>query len=165
MRTKRRRFEIKKEVMNGQESCMEFVAMPTAREFVFTEAGVARVRAAIQTWDGYGTAADRRWREPRSMPCSRRPLWRGDANWIHHSSAASGGALSCLRSSCKSIRWRSEKPMRRSSSHNREVMASSPSPPSATVRRSKNSFNRVFHLHRAMLELRRTICAKAEVAA
>jgi hypothetical protein len=34
------------------------------KEFDFTDAEVVRIKAAIQTWDGYGAAADRRWLEP-----------------------------------------------------------------------------------------------------
>lgn len=34
------------------------------REFEFTDAEVARIKAALQTWDSYGVNADRRWLEP-----------------------------------------------------------------------------------------------------
>jgi hypothetical protein len=34
------------------------------KEFDFTDAEVIRIKAAIETWDGYGAAADRRWLEP-----------------------------------------------------------------------------------------------------
>ena len=34
------------------------------REFEFTDAEVARIKAAIETWSNYGVANDRRWLEP-----------------------------------------------------------------------------------------------------
>jgi hypothetical protein len=57
--------ELKREIVGGQE---RVVWNPTrsipAKEFEFTEAEVARIRAALQTWDSYGVAADRRWLQP-----------------------------------------------------------------------------------------------------
>ena len=35
-----------------------------AREFAFSNQEVARIKAAIQTWDSYGVNAVRRWLEP-----------------------------------------------------------------------------------------------------
>ena len=35
-----------------------------AKEFEFSDPEVARIKAAIQTWDSYGANADRRWLEP-----------------------------------------------------------------------------------------------------
>ena len=35
-----------------------------AKKFEFTDHEVARIKAALQTWDSYGFAADRRWLEP-----------------------------------------------------------------------------------------------------
>ena len=35
-----------------------------AKEFEFSDPEVARIRAAIETWDGYGASADRHWLEP-----------------------------------------------------------------------------------------------------
>lgn len=35
-----------------------------AKEFEFSEPEVARIKTALQTWDAYGAAADRRWLEP-----------------------------------------------------------------------------------------------------
>src|ERR1035437_6901688 len=35
-----------------------------AREFEFSDPEVARIQAAIETWDSYGAAADRRWLQP-----------------------------------------------------------------------------------------------------
>ena len=34
------------------------------REFEFTEAEAARIKAAIETWGAFGADADRRWLEP-----------------------------------------------------------------------------------------------------
>jgi hypothetical protein len=56
---------LKREIIAGQE---RVVWSPTlsipAKEFEFTEAEIARIRAALQTWDSYGVAADRRWLQP-----------------------------------------------------------------------------------------------------
>jgi len=35
-----------------------------ARDFEFSDPEVARIRAALQTWDSYGVAADRHWLQP-----------------------------------------------------------------------------------------------------
>jgi hypothetical protein len=35
-----------------------------AKEFEFSDLEVARIRAAIETWDSYGANVDRRWLEP-----------------------------------------------------------------------------------------------------
>jgi hypothetical protein len=35
-----------------------------AKEFEFSEQELARIKAAIETWDSYGANADRRWLEP-----------------------------------------------------------------------------------------------------
>jgi hypothetical protein len=35
-----------------------------AKDFEFSDPEVARIKAAIQTWDSYGVNADRRWLEP-----------------------------------------------------------------------------------------------------
>jgi len=35
-----------------------------AREFEFSDGEVARLKAAIETWDGYAAAGDRYWLEP-----------------------------------------------------------------------------------------------------
>jgi hypothetical protein len=35
-----------------------------AKNFEFTDPEVARIKAAIQTWDAYGVNSDRRWLEP-----------------------------------------------------------------------------------------------------
>jgi hypothetical protein len=56
--------ELKREVISGQERAVWNPAIEIpAKEFEFTEAEVARVRAAIENWASYGVA-DRRWLEP-----------------------------------------------------------------------------------------------------
>jgi len=35
-----------------------------AKDFEFSDPEVARIKAAIHTWDAYGAAADRPWLEP-----------------------------------------------------------------------------------------------------
>src|SRR5450759_2658036 len=57
--------ELKREMVGGQERVIwnPTLAVP-AKEFELSELEVARIRVAIQTWDGYGVNADRRWLEP-----------------------------------------------------------------------------------------------------
>ena len=57
--------ELKREIVAGQERVVwnPSLSIP-AKEFEFTEAEIARIRAALQTWDSYGVAADRGWLEP-----------------------------------------------------------------------------------------------------
>ena len=57
--------ELKRELVNGQERTVWNPSLRIAeKEFEFTDAEVARIKAAIETWDAYGAAADRRWLEP-----------------------------------------------------------------------------------------------------
>ena len=57
--------ELKREMVAGQERVLWNPALSLpAKEFEFTDPEVARIKAAIQTWDSYGVAADRRWLEP-----------------------------------------------------------------------------------------------------
>jgi hypothetical protein len=57
--------ELKREIVGGQERVVWNPALSIpAKEFEFTEAEVARIRAALQTWDSYGAAADRQWLQP-----------------------------------------------------------------------------------------------------
>jgi hypothetical protein len=57
--------ELKREMVAGQEGVVWNPALSLpAREFEFTDPEVARIRAALQTWDSYGANADRRWLEP-----------------------------------------------------------------------------------------------------
>lgn len=57
--------ELKREMVGGQERLVwnPALALPS-KEFEFTDAEVARIKAALQMWDAYGAAADRRWLEP-----------------------------------------------------------------------------------------------------
>ena len=54
--------ELKREMVGGQEVVVwnRALSIP-ARDFEFTDPEVARIKAALQTWDGYGATADRRW--------------------------------------------------------------------------------------------------------
>jgi hypothetical protein len=57
--------ELKREIVAGKEHVVwnpdRSVA---AKDFEFTDAEIARIKAAIQTWDSYGVNADRRWLKP-----------------------------------------------------------------------------------------------------
>jgi hypothetical protein len=57
--------DLKRELVSGQERTVwnPSLSIPV-RAFDFTDAEVVRVKAAIETWDAYGAAADRRWLEP-----------------------------------------------------------------------------------------------------
>lgn len=57
--------ELKREMVAGQERVVWNPARAVpAKEFEFTNPEVARIKAAIQTWDSYGANADRRWLQP-----------------------------------------------------------------------------------------------------
>ena len=57
--------DLKREIVAGQERVVWNPALSIpAKEFVFTDPEVARIKSALQTWDGYGAIADRRWLEP-----------------------------------------------------------------------------------------------------
>ena len=57
--------EVKREMVAGQERVVWNPALSIpAKEFEFADQEVARIKAAIQAWDSYGAAADRRWLEP-----------------------------------------------------------------------------------------------------
>jgi hypothetical protein len=54
-----------RDLVNGQERAVWNPALTSSpKEFDFTEVETARIKAAIETWDAYGAAADRRWLEP-----------------------------------------------------------------------------------------------------
>jgi hypothetical protein len=56
--------ELKREMVAGQERVVWNPALTIPpKEFEFNEPEVARLKAAIQTWDSY-VATDRRWLEP-----------------------------------------------------------------------------------------------------
>jgi hypothetical protein len=57
--------ELKREMVAGHERVLWNPALHIpAKEFEFTDAEVARIKAALQTWDSYGVAADRGWLQP-----------------------------------------------------------------------------------------------------
>jgi hypothetical protein len=57
--------ELKREMVNGTERTVWNPALALSpKQFEFTDAESARIKAAIETWDGYGVNADRRWLEP-----------------------------------------------------------------------------------------------------
>ena len=57
--------ELKREMVAGQERVAwnPTLSIP-AKDFEFTDPEVARLKAAIQMWDSYGVAAERRWLQP-----------------------------------------------------------------------------------------------------
>jgi hypothetical protein len=57
--------ELKRDIVAGQERVAwnPTLSLPP-NEYEFTDAEIARIKAALQTWDSYGVAADRRWLEP-----------------------------------------------------------------------------------------------------
>jgi hypothetical protein len=57
--------ELKREMVAGQEMVVWNPALSIpAKEFEFSDPEVARLKAAVQTWDSYGAALDRYWLEP-----------------------------------------------------------------------------------------------------
>ena len=57
--------EVKHEIVGGQERVVWNPARSLpAKEFEFSDPEVARIKAAVQTWDSYGVTADRRWLQP-----------------------------------------------------------------------------------------------------
>jgi hypothetical protein len=60
-----RAVELEREMVTGQERVAWNPALSIpAREFEFTDPETARIKSALETWDGYGATADRRWLEP-----------------------------------------------------------------------------------------------------
>ena len=60
-----RALELKRELVGGQERVVWNQSLSVAaEEFEFADAEVARIKLAVQTWDGYAANADRRWLEP-----------------------------------------------------------------------------------------------------
>jgi len=57
--------ELKREVVGGQERVAWNPALSLpAKEFDFSDAEVARIKGALQTWNSYGVASDRHWLQP-----------------------------------------------------------------------------------------------------
>src|SRR5450759_5917513 len=63
--TAEKALELKREMVAGQERVVwnPTLSIP-AKDFEFTDPEVARLKAAIQLWDSYGVAAERRWLQP-----------------------------------------------------------------------------------------------------
>ena len=60
-----RAVEVKREMVAGQERVVWNPARSIpAKDFEFSDQELARMKAAIQTWDSYGVNADRRWLQP-----------------------------------------------------------------------------------------------------
>jgi hypothetical protein len=57
--------DLKREMVAGQERTVWNPSLSIAvREFEVTDAEVARIKAALDTWTAYSASADRRWLEP-----------------------------------------------------------------------------------------------------
>ena len=57
--------EVKREMVAGQERVVWNPAHSLlAKDFEFSDHEIARIKAAIETWDSYGANADRRWLQP-----------------------------------------------------------------------------------------------------
>ena len=57
--------DFKRELIAGQERAVWNPALSIpGKEFEFTEPEVARLKAALQTWDSFCANADRRWLQP-----------------------------------------------------------------------------------------------------
>lgn len=57
--------ELNRECVSGQERMVwnPSLSIPV-KDFDLTDAEVARIKAAIETWGSYGVTTDRRWLEP-----------------------------------------------------------------------------------------------------
>jgi hypothetical protein len=57
--------ELKREIVDGRERVLWNPALSLpAKEYEFTTAEIARIKAALQMWDSYGVGADRHWLGP-----------------------------------------------------------------------------------------------------
>jgi hypothetical protein len=57
--------ELKREMVAGQVRAVWNPELSIkAKEFEFTDPEVARLKAALQTWDSYATSTDRPWLQP-----------------------------------------------------------------------------------------------------
>lgn len=57
--------ELKREMAGGQERVLWNPALSLPeKEFDFSDAEIARLNAALQTWDSFGVGADRKWLAP-----------------------------------------------------------------------------------------------------
>jgi hypothetical protein len=57
--------DLKREFVNGQERTVwnPALSIPT-KDFEFTDAEIARIRTAVETWRAYSASADRNWLQP-----------------------------------------------------------------------------------------------------
>jgi len=57
--------ELKREMIADRERvvCNPALSLPS-KEFEFSDQELARIKAAIQTWDSYGVNVDRHWLQP-----------------------------------------------------------------------------------------------------
>lgn len=56
---------LKREFVGGRDHVVwDLAATIPTKSMVFSDAEIARIRAAIETWDSYAAASDRRWLEP-----------------------------------------------------------------------------------------------------
>ncbi len=67
---------------------MESVALDPVKDFGFSEREIARIKAAVQTWDSYGANADRRWLQPLIEVLAPEP--KGEQN-LRSSNLTDGG--------------------------------------------------------------------------
>jgi hypothetical protein len=57
--------QMKREMVAGQDRVVWNPALTlAAKELVFTDPEIARIKAAIEMWESYGADADRRWLQP-----------------------------------------------------------------------------------------------------
>ena len=57
--------ELKREMVAGQQRVVWNPALSLpAKEFEFSDAEAARIKAALQVWDSYGVSVDRHWLQP-----------------------------------------------------------------------------------------------------
>jgi hypothetical protein len=57
--------ELKRDIVTGQERVVWNPALSLPpKQYEFTDAEIARIKAALQTWDSDSVTADRRWLEP-----------------------------------------------------------------------------------------------------
>ena len=66
--------QLKREMCAGQERTVwnPSLSIPN-KDFELTDVEVSRIKAAIETWDAYSAAADRRWLEPLLTSISEKP--------------------------------------------------------------------------------------------
>ena len=64
--TRRKLLILRREIVAEQEHILWNAARSiAARDFEFTDAEVASIKGALQTWESNGVAADRKWHSPQ----------------------------------------------------------------------------------------------------